>query len=110
MHLRVSVKCDLLLSHFEVSWFECKEIGRHENVEEMKSGEEMKELEAERHCTSAVFKILGGYKKKTLRETVLFFCLKRELSLRPELIFVQFGYASMRNYKKLTTNCSALCI
>ncbi len=63
LHLRVLVQCDLLLSHFEVSyWFDCKEIGRHENVEEMRSGEEMKE-NLGHHCTSVVFDIFAGCKK-----------------------------------------------
>ncbi len=79
LHLRVLVQCDLLLSHFEVSyWFDCKEIGRHENVEEMRSGEEMKEnLWHRYHCTSFVFDIVAGCKKTnkqtktlTLRSTV----------------------------------------
>lgn len=35
LHLRVSVKCDLLLSHFEVGYqFDCTEGGRDESVEE----------------------------------------------------------------------------
>lgn len=55
LHLRVSVKCDLLVSHFEVSYrFICTrgECG----------GEEMKGT-----CTSAVFETLTG--RKSYRET-----------------------------------------
>lgn len=46
LHLCVSVKCDLLLSHFEVSClFDCAERGRYECVGERRG---------KRLCTSVV--------------------------------------------------------